>query len=250
MDRYLKPNSAYERLWAEYQKYGSLIVAVDFDDTLYDFHGIGESYEQVRQLVRDLYAANCQIIIWTGNQNTEFVESFLAENNIPYHGINTDSVDGITYTNGNPPRKLYANVYIDDRAGLEHVYNDLKQLLVTINTKTFYRVANEATGQGLWYNILGKFTGLIHKEFDFCKNKDLKMDFDSELVGWLSAADSLEGLYHWFSKEDIKKLQLHGWFIYKYETNDYKFYDRFQHFVIKAGSLKFREKIVLEDETI
>lgn len=34
MDKYLKPNSAYERLWEEYNKYKSLIVAVYFDDDL------------------------------------------------------------------------------------------------------------------------------------------------------------------------------------------------------------------------
>ena len=69
MDKYLKPNSAYERLWAEYTKYGSLIVAVDYDDTLFDFHGTGESYEMVQQLVRDLHSIGCKIIIWSGSEN-------------------------------------------------------------------------------------------------------------------------------------------------------------------------------------
>ncbi len=247
MDEFLKPNAAYERLMVEYKKYGSLIVAVDFDSTLYDFHGTGGSYELVRQLVRDLHAANCHIIIWTGNQNTEFVKSFLAENNIPYHGINEDSPEGIQYTNGNLPRKIYANVYIDDRGGLEQVYHDLKKLLYNVNKKTFYRVCNEDTGQGLWYDEQGNFTGLIHDEFSFCKNRNLEMDFDSELVGWLSTTDNLESLYEWFTKEDIIKLQKEGWFIYKYEADEYKFYDKFQHFVINESSSKRREKIVISE---
>ncbi len=247
MDEFLKPNAAYDRLWKEYNKYGSLIVAVDFDSTLYDFHGIGESYEQVRQLVRDLYTANCQIIIWTGNQNTEFVESFLAENNIPYHGINTDSKDGMDYTGGNPPRKLYANVYIDDRAGLEHVYNDLRKLLYNLNKKTFYRVCNENTEQGLWYGYNGSFTGLIHTKFNFCLNSELKMDFDPELVGWLSAVETLEDLYKWFPKEDILELQKHGWYIHKYETDSFKFYDRFQHYVINSLDSNLVATVILDE---
>ena len=245
MDKYLKFDSSYDRLWAEYQKYGSLIVAVDFDDTLYDFHGTGESYELVRQLVRDLHKTNCFIAIWTGNQNTEFIEAFLSENNIPYDSINDEAHVSKKLLGDSIPRKLYANVYLDDRAGLNHVYNDLRRLLANLKSKTFYRVAHAETGQGLWYNNTGSFTGLIHNKFNFCKNAELEMDFDPELVGWLSAADSLEALYQWFTEEDIKELQKHGWCITKYETNDYKFYDRFQHYVIKQDNINFIETIKL-----
>ena len=71
------------------------------------------------------------------------------------------------------------------------------------------------------------------------------MDFDEELVGYLSATDSLETLYNWFTKEDIIKLQEHGWFIHVYETDDYHFYDRFQHQVISQANSKLLEKIEL-----
>jgi hypothetical protein len=246
MDKYLKFDSAYDRLWAEYQKYGSLIVAVDFDDTIFDFHGTGESYEQVRQLVRDLHKANCFIAIWTGNQNTEFIETFLAENDIPHNSINDEAPVSKKMLGDKIPRKLYANVYLDDRAGLNHVYNDLRRLLVNIEPKpkTFYRVCNENTGQGLWYGFKGDFTGLIHGEFSFCKNFNLDMDFDPELVGWLSATDSLEDLYKWFPEEDIEKLQKHGWYLYEYKAEDYKFYDKFQHYVINQNtSVKVRKRI-------
>lgn len=240
MDKYLNKNSAYDRLWAEYQKYGSLIVACDFDDTLYDFHGTGESYEQVRQLVRDLHKANCFIAIWTGNQNTEFVTNFLKENNIPFDSINDEAPVSKKLLGDSIPRKLYANVYLDDRAGLNQVYDDLKRLLANLELKpkTFYRVCNENTGQGLWYGYEGDFTGLIHDEFSFCKNKDLEMDFDSELVGWLSATDNLEDLFKWFTKTDISNLEECGWYIYKYEALDYKFYNKFQHYVINQETSK------------
>jgi hypothetical protein len=102
----------------------------------------------------------------------------------------------------------------------------------------FYRVNHLETQQGLWYDFKGEFTGLIHNEFDFCLNNKLKMDFDPELVGWLSATDSLEALYNWFPKDDIIKLQNHLWFIHVYETEDVKFYERFQHQVIKQDTAK------------
>lgn len=111
--------------------------------------------------------------------------------------------------------------------------------------KTFYRVSNTETQQGLWYNFDGNFTGLIHNEFNFCLHKDLKMDFDEELVGYLSATESLETLYQWFPKEDIIKLQEHGYYIHVYETDDHKFYERFQHQVINQSKSKLVKQIKL-----
>jgi hypothetical protein len=102
--------------------------------------------------------------------------------------------------------------------------------------KTYFRVCHKDSLQGLWYDFNGEFTGLIHDKFKFCKNTELKMDFDIELVGWLSAVDSLEKLYHWFTEDDIRKLQEHGWFIHEFEAVETKFYDKFQHLVIKQDS--------------
>lgn len=102
----------------------------------------------------------------------------------------------------------------------------------------YYRVCNKETLQGLWYDYKGQFTGLIHEEFAFCKNYELEMDFDPEIVGWLSATESLETLYNWFPKEDIVRLQKWGWFIHEFEASDVKFYERFQHQVIKQDTSK------------
>lgn len=245
MDKYLVTNSAYERLWAEYKKYGSLIVAVDFDDTLYDFHGTGESYEMVKQLIRDLYSIGCKIIIWSGSEDVNTIAAYLKEQNIPWDLINENLQINGNWASGKDSRKVYANVYIDDRAGLVQVYKDLSRLFYEVTEKSFYRVCNENTKQGLWYNQDGSFTGLIHDKFNFCQNKDLKMDFDEELVGWLSAVKELKDLWVWFSKEDIKKLQEHGWYIYRYFVEDYKFYDKFQHFVIKQETSRVLNKIEL-----
>jgi len=112
-------------------------------------------------------------------------------------------------------------------------------------SKKFYRVSHVNTQQGLWYNMNGIFTGLIHNEFNFCKNNSLAMDFDDTIVGYLSATPTLDELFNWFTKEDITKLQEHDYYIHVYESDDYKFYDRFQHFVINKESSKLLEKIVL-----
>jgi len=109
--------------------------------------------------------------------------------------------------------------------------------------KTFYRVCNPATEQGLWYNYHGEFTGLIHDRFAFCTNSKLEMPFDDELVGWLSAVENLHDLWKWFSREDVIRLQEYGWFIFEYGATDYKFYDKFQHMVIKQDTSERIAKI-------
>lgn len=109
--------------------------------------------------------------------------------------------------------------------------------------KKFYRVCHSETLQGLWYSFDGQFTGLIHDKLSFCKNNGLIMEFDKDIVGYLSATESLEDLFKWFSKDDIKKLQEHNFFVHEFETEDYKFYDKFQHIIISQKNSKLVDRI-------
>lgn len=88
MDFYLNPSNSSARLIEEYQKYGSIVIAYDFDDTVYDFHKKGRIYTKVIKLLIDLKSINCFLICWTGQEDTDFVKSYLTENNIPFDTIN------------------------------------------------------------------------------------------------------------------------------------------------------------------
>lgn len=109
--------------------------------------------------------------------------------------------------------------------------------------KSFYRVASELTGQGLWYDQCGAFTGFIHNRFRFCMNRNLQMPFDESIVGWLSVTTSLDELFDWFSKEDIVKLQRHGWNIYEYQSDEFRKYQN--HWLIKANTANVKMRIQL-----
>ena len=105
--------------------------------------------------------------------------------------------------------------------------------------KIFYRVGNVKTQQGLWYDFKGNFTGLIHKDFNFCSNRNLLMPYDENIVGWLSATETLEELFGWFTKKDIKRLEPYGFTISEYETSEYKSHGN--HWLIKQdGSVLIR----------
>ena len=110
---------------------------------------------------------------------------------------------------------------------------------------TFYRVGNNTTGQGLWYDTKGNFTGLIHKEFDFCMNNKLPMPFDEEVIGWVSATNDLEDLFNWFTREDIKTLELFGYQVTVYEATEYKLYQN--HWLIKQDSSVLIEYLKVDD---
>jgi hydroxymethylpyrimidine pyrophosphatase-like HAD family hydrolase len=130
MDFYLNSGNSSVRLLDEYNKYGTLVVAFDFDDTVYDFHNKGRMYTDVITLLQNLKSINCYLICWTGNTNDVFVKSYLDENHIPFDAINENPP---FYKS--PSRKVYANAYLDDRAGLRQVYDELNNIVLTIKTR-------------------------------------------------------------------------------------------------------------------
>ena len=124
MDHYLNTENTYQRLLKEYKEHDSLVVAYDFDNTVYDYHKNGWQFNNVIQLLQNLKKINCYLIIFTANEDIEFVKKYCKDNEIPFDAINEQ-----------PPfyksksRKIYYNILLDDRAGLREVYNGLERLV-------------------------------------------------------------------------------------------------------------------------
>ena len=127
MDYYLSEGNCYRRLEDEFKKYGKLIFCVDFDDTIYDFHKLGRSYNNVITLLKR-WEPYSEVIIFTGNGEDKYpmIEKYMKDIGVKYKGINCDSsvvVGG---------RKTYANAYIDVRGGLPSIYYNLNRLITKI----------------------------------------------------------------------------------------------------------------------
>ena len=126
MDFYLKKENTFERLLREYKKYDSLVVAFDFDNTVYDFHQKGLNFTDVITLLQNLKKIGCYLIIFTANEDEDFVKKYCKDNQIPFDTINE-----------NPPfhqsksRKIYYNILLDDRAGLHETFTHLTKLVTT-----------------------------------------------------------------------------------------------------------------------
>ena len=124
MDHYLNTENTYQRLLKQYKEHHSLVVAYDFDNTVYDYHKNGWQFNNVIQLLQNLKRINCYLIIFTANEDIEFVKKYCKDNEIPFDAINEQ-----------PPfyksksRKIYYNILLDDRAGLKESYDLLNRLV-------------------------------------------------------------------------------------------------------------------------
>lgn len=123
-DKYLSYGETYYRLEKEYYQYNSLVIAFDFDNTVYDFHQLGDTYLDVIELLQRLSNIGCYLICFTANPNHEFIEKHLKDNNIPFDSINIDP----PFLKLQTGRKIYYNALLDDRAGLLEVYKQLTAL--------------------------------------------------------------------------------------------------------------------------
>ena len=127
---FLNTNANYARLLSEYSKYNSIVVAFDFDNTVYDYHKQGLNCSEIVDLLQKLKEVNCFLIVWTANEDVDFVRNYCLENQIPFDAINE-----------NPPffksksRKIYYNELLDDRAGLRESFERLLKLYNTIRGK-------------------------------------------------------------------------------------------------------------------
>lgn len=131
MSYYLDPNKFTERLRTEWEQYNGLIIAVDFDSTLFPFweYEQGHDYAQVHQLIRDCVSYGCTIIINTAASVVRHpaIKHYLEINRIPYHYFNESPSFINDIGRGS---KVYANVYLDDRAGMYQVFQTLSLLLL------------------------------------------------------------------------------------------------------------------------
>lgn len=125
-DPYFDQMYATGRLLDDYKKHGKLVIAYDFDNTVYDCHGKGFSFTKVREIIRNAKKQGHILICYTANGDLDFVKSYLNQEDIPFDYINESPVD----TGGN---KLYYNILLDDRAGLYSAWCVLLTTMQAIN---------------------------------------------------------------------------------------------------------------------
>lgn len=133
-DRYFWVKEQIDRLVTEWKKYGSLIVAYDFDNTVFDYHNTGDTFEAVIAQLKTLGHMGCKMICFTSCDESRYpqIRRYLTDNGIPCHGINIDS-ESVPFKG----RKIYYNVFYDDRAGLGQVHDVMTEVINQIRQHVF-----------------------------------------------------------------------------------------------------------------
>lgn len=129
MDYYLDNNNVTQRLIDEWKQYGKIIVAYDYDDTVYDYWKKGRTYDNVINLLRKCREYGAYFIVFTacGKDQENDIKQYLTDNDIPFDKIN-ENMDFINFTG----RKVYYNILLDDRAGLQSAYDCLNTALTIL----------------------------------------------------------------------------------------------------------------------
>lgn len=95
-----------------------MIIAVDFDGTICrgSYPRIDGEQPYAGEVIRQLYEAGHYIIIWTCRTGELLLEAinWLLERGIPFHRVNDHNPQNLN-TYGFGGKKIYADIYIDDR---------------------------------------------------------------------------------------------------------------------------------------
>lgn len=72
MDYYLNDDNCVNRLLDEYKKYGSIIVAYDFDNTVFDYHNKGHEAKTIIPLLQLCREMGFHLTVFTSCNDDRF----------------------------------------------------------------------------------------------------------------------------------------------------------------------------------
>jgi hypothetical protein len=128
-DPYVIDIMVIQRLVKEWVKHKSLIIAYDYDNTVFDYHNAGYNFEFVIDLLRESKKYNAKFIVYSCSPDSRYAEmrDYLNSNDIPFDTINENIVE----LHGGSG-KIFYNIFLDDRAGLKSACSVLSAALTVM----------------------------------------------------------------------------------------------------------------------
>lgn len=121
-----------QRLMNEYHKHNSLIVAFDFDNTVFDYHDEGGDYSDIIRILNYCHQLGFTLILYTCETNAKKLAWKInwCNDNM---GFKPDYVNKSPILNNTTrSSKIYYNILLDDRAGLNESYSILLNVIDNI----------------------------------------------------------------------------------------------------------------------
>lgn len=133
-DPYLDNDMCVNRLVDNWKEHKRIIIAFDFDNTVYDYYKQGYTYTKVIDLLKECKNMGCVLILNTccDESKFDFMREECSKVGLFVDYIN-ESPEYIPFT-GN---KIYYNIMLDDRAGLNSAYKILYKTKEIIKNETF-----------------------------------------------------------------------------------------------------------------
>lgn len=110
-----------ERLEQEWKQHGKIIIACDYDDTISPWKMKGFDPKRVIEVLKVAKQTGAYIVIFTSCNEERYqeIEEYCNSQGLEIDAINKTPIN-LPYGNNS---KIYANIFIDDRAGLNEALN-------------------------------------------------------------------------------------------------------------------------------
>lgn len=118
----------------EWRLHKRLIVAVDFDDTVFDYHKVGLDAMEVIQLLRECKQLGFYLILFTAAPKVDdwaVQRQYMRDIGCAVDTVNANVME-LPFGNDGKP---YFNIMLDDRAGLGQAYDVLTRVITLIQSE-------------------------------------------------------------------------------------------------------------------
>lgn len=121
-DPYFDYDLCVERLVANWKEHNGIIIAFDYDNTIFDYYNKGYTYDRVIQLLQECKNMGCTLILFSCCDSSKYPSML---NKCKELGLNVDYINKSPENVPFHSEKIYYNILLDDRAGLFSAYNIL-----------------------------------------------------------------------------------------------------------------------------
>lgn len=112
-----------------------------------------------------------------------------------------------------------------------------KDNLIKPTIAEIFRIENQETMHGMWYNEKGEYDPFIFNLTEGI-SADLPMGYHErygqDAARWFSGCVDFEQMKHWFSERDIRELDAAGYHLYKFEAKQFQ-HEEFQTIFTREG---------------